>query len=236
MRALVSFVVLALAACRTPAPAAPVQPATAAAPAQAAVTPAPATPAPPAVAAAPAQPAAAATPAPLTREEEEAAHELVNNNCLGCHTVEMIEQQRITAKQWDATVKKMQGWGVPLEAEEVELMVRYAAQRFGTNHRPYELVRVDAKEAKAAIAPQPDGPFARGSVQQGATLYKEQCAACHGPDGKGAALGVNLVDRTLLYRAKDFAALVRGGRGRMPQFTSSDRQVAALLAYLRTLR
>jgi len=211
------------------------------APAAAAPSPASAPPAAPAAAAgsAPAAPTAAppaTPPVPLTPEEETQAVDLITNNCLSCHTVEMLEQQRLTAKQWDAEMKKMQGWGSPLEAEHVELLVRYATAHYGQSAPRYEMKVVGAREAAVALAPQHDGVYGRGSVKEGQKLYAAQCLLCHGADGKGAALGVNLVDRPSIYRARDFAALVRQGRGRMPAFTSTDPQVAALLAYLRTLK
>jgi len=191
----------------------------------------------------PAPPASAAVPAaptpplvPLSAQEEAQAQELVTQNCLGCHTVEMLEQQRLTAKQWDAEMKKMQGWGAPLETENTELLVRYATLHFGPDAPRYGLKVVGAREALVATAPQRDGVYSRGSVRDGQKLYTEQCLLCHGPDGRGAALGVNLVDRPSLYRAREFAALVRLGRGRMPAFNAPDAQVAALLAYLRTFK
>jgi len=63
------------------------------------------------------------------------------------------------------------------------------------------------------------------------------CAPCHAEDGRGAEVGVNLVDRPLLYRAADFARWVRVGRGRMPGFKDvGDAQIADLLAHLRARR
>jgi hypothetical protein len=47
---------------------------------------------------------------------------------------------------------------------------------------------------------------------------------------------MTLADRPLLWRAGELAAVTRGGRGKMPGFPSlSDRDLAGVIAYLRTL-
>ena len=46
------------------------------------------------------------------------------------------------------------------------------------------------------ISIQPDGtglPAGAGTPAQGARIYAEKCAQCHGPDGKGGVAGVNAV-------------------------------------------
>ena len=45
---------------------------------------------------------------------------------------------------------------------------------------------------------------------------------------------MNLVDKPRLYRAPEFSAIVRAGKGRMPAYEQlSDEQLADLLAFLR---
>ncbi|OIO96328.1 MAG: hypothetical protein AUK03_04100 [Anaerolineae bacterium CG2_30_64_16] len=90
------------------------------------------------------------------------------------------------------------------------------------------------------------------------TLYARDCAACHGPDGKGkgpAGLdlpGLTKMDPTLPKGPRDFTdaggmlaasdvllqgKLLRGGMGTgMPEFGSlySDEELWAMIAYLRT--
>jgi mono/diheme cytochrome c family protein len=90
------------------------------------------------------------------------------------------------------------------------------------------------------------------------TLYARDCAACHGPDGKGKGpAGVNLpgmskMDPAMLKGPADFTdagamlaasdallqgRLLRGGMGTsMPEFGSlySDEELWAMIAYLRT--
>jgi len=175
-------------------------------------------------------------PAPLgelSAEQRAQARNLVEQSCLMCHSIDMLEQQRLTPAQWAASVKKMQGWGAPLEPGEPELLAAYLSSRFHLDAGPWEPPAAEPPD----IAATPDGPWAGGDARRGEAVYRGSCASCHGLDARGAAVGTNLVDRPVLYRAGDFDALVKKGRGRMPE-TPGIRQadIAALLAYLRTLR
>ena len=186
-----------------------------------------------------AAPSASTAPAPVPIPSEAAGRALIASSCLSCHTDEMVAQQRLTAKQWDKVVKKMHGWGAPVEPENVDALIAYLAATYGLSAGPYTVPTMSASAAAAALEPQPDGAFAGGDVKRGAASYHDLCATCHAEDGRGAALGVSLVDRPLLYRAGDFARVVRAGKGRMPSFSEAsvpDKQVADLLAHLRKLR
>jgi mono/diheme cytochrome c family protein len=47
---------------------------------------------------------------------------------------------------------------------------------------------------------------------------------------------VRLADRPALFRASDFAEVVRKGKGRMPAFEAyKDEDIAAVLAFLRAV-
>jgi mono/diheme cytochrome c family protein len=187
-----------------------------------------------------AQPAPAAAPAPmgpLTAEQEARAKLAVRESCQMCHSAEMLEQQRLTPAQWAANVKKMQGWGAPLEGDDLPLVTAYLAKHQGLEAGPWAMPPVSKAQAEAALAPTPDGPFADGDAKRGQAVYASSCASCHGPDARGAAVGINLVDRPVLYRAAEFAEVVRKGRNKMPQAAYvQNMDIAALLAYLRTLR
>lgn len=164
------------------------------------------------------------------------AGDLIHDACVACHTEAMLDQQRLTPKQWAAVVKKMQGWGAPLEPGEPEALAGALAALSSTRAAAYQPARISAQAARDALAPLPDGPFARGDAERGKADFAALCALCHGPGAEGGPLGVNLVDRPLLYRARDFAAIVRSGRNRMPAFQAiKDAEVADLLAHLRRL-
>jgi mono/diheme cytochrome c family protein len=179
----------------------------------------------------------AAQAVPLSAEQEAHAKQLVRDSCLACHSNEMMEQQRLTPAQWTANVKKMQGWGAPMEGDEPQLLTAYLSQRYHVDAGPFELAAADPAHVAAAIAPTPDGPFAGGDAKRGLAVYTSSCASCHGPDARGAAVGTNLVDRPVLYRAAEFAEVVKKGRNRMPETPNvRDADIASLLAYLRSLR
>ena len=187
-------------------------------------------------AAAPA-PAAPAPLGPLTEAQQAHARLLVRDNCLACHTGEMLDQQRLTAGQWTANVKKMQGWGAPLEAEETALVAAWLASRYGLDAGPYEAAAAAPADVEAAIAPTPDGDYKGGDEQRGKAFYAAACLSCHGPDAKGAAVGINLVDRPILYRAAEFAEVVKKGRNKMPEAPGAQTaDIASLLVYLRSLK
>ena len=174
---------------------------------------------------------AAVTLAPATPKVD--VEVVVKNGCLSCHTDQMLEQQRLTPKQWAGEVKKMIGWGALVEPEVTDALVAYLAARFGPDAGPYDPSRIASAAAAAAIAPEADGPLGGGDAKRGALLFRLRCSPCHAENGRGQ-IGVNLVDRPLLYRATEFAAIVRAGKGRMPPAPDlSDGAVGDLLADLR---
>jgi mono/diheme cytochrome c family protein len=159
--------------------------------------------------------------------------QLVADDCLMCHREEMLRQQRLTVEQWAKVVKKMSGWGAPIEPDDAPSLVAYLAARYGPDAGPFVPSRVTSEQAVAELAPLDDGPFAGGDAARGGALFASTCSSCHGPAARGQ-VGVNLVDRPILRRASDVAAMVRGGRGRMLAMPrTTDAEIADLLAYLR---
>ena len=162
-------------------------------------------------------------------------HTLVVNDCLVCHSEELLVQQRLTPKLWEKTVKKMIEWGAPVDPETTDALVAHLAARYGTDAGPFEPAPVAAADMRAAIAPLPDATFADGDATRGLALYHDRCEACHATDARGQ-LGPALASKPVIYRAGDLAAVVRTGRGRMTPFgEATDRDVADLLAHLRRL-
>jgi len=73
----------------------------------------------------------------------------------------------------------------------------------------------------------------------GAAIFSERCASCHGRDG-GGGFGPNLSDGQVVDRfpeVEDQIEVVREGRGGMPSFDGrlSDAEIEAVVAYTRTL-
>jgi mono/diheme cytochrome c family protein len=76
-----------------------------------------------------------------------------------------------------------------------------------------------------------------------ASTYKTNCVSCHGPDGRGSAVGKSLhaadFHSAQVQRQSDaqLAEVVGQGRGNMPAFgvRLSKDQIDALVKYIRTL-
>ena len=68
----------------------------------------------------------------------------------------------------------------------------------------------------------------------GARLYQDNCAACHGPDRKGAPPAFpSLADSSLTRQ--QMTEVIHGGRGRMPAFAAIQGDgLTALLAFVRS--
>ena len=169
------------------------------------------------------QVADAGTPA-MTAAEVKAALEL---NCQSCHSLRYIQQQRLTAGQWTATLAKMRGWGSLLEEPQVPLL----ATALATAHGPSAALMTFPVEDVAPFAAEPAAP---GDATRGKTLFDVRCLVCHGPDARGT-IGVNITDRPILQQPSAFITYVKAGRGRMPPHPDLDAgQFGDLLAWLGT--
>ena len=197
---------------------------------------------PPAVAAAPAPaPAAeaAAPPAatPAGTPNGPSGGDIVGDECTTCHTEDLLRQQRLTDAQWTKTLDKMRRWGAPTDPQTLGTLTAYLAAAHGPASGPFTPESIPAQQATALFEPRPDGPFAGGDRERGLALYGDRCLSCHEQNGRGGDSGVNLVGRQILDRAAEFAAVIRTGRGSMPEFPeTTDPEAADLLAYLRSLK
>jgi cytochrome c oxidase cbb3-type subunit III len=95
-----------------------------------------------------------------------------------------------------------------------------------------------------ASAPRPSGQAPAldpAAVTRGRQTYTTNCAACHGPDGRGGLEGATDLTRSALTAAADggtpLGAFLKVGRPerRMPAFSLSDAEVADLSAFLRSV-
>ena len=180
-----------------------------------ATTPSPSVPAsPPAVE----RPAPAAQPATEEPDEETLlTTRAIKENCLICHSSDIIESQRLTAKQWKGEVEKMVGWGSPLPPEQLEAVITFLGKNY-----PDSLARATPRtwslmEAVFTIAPEVAPNEANGAdVAKGEASFAMNCKNCHGANGEGSNLGPNLVEHPVLLRPTDFIDVIHKGRGRMP--------------------
>jgi ubiquinol-cytochrome c reductase cytochrome c subunit len=93
----------------------------------------------------------------------------------------------------------------------------------------------------------PDVDPARGDLQRGRELYSQACAACHGMNGAGAALGGENIAVSLQdVHPQDVAEAIKIGPGQMPvgggladyEFgtAASQQEVDDIAAYVESLR
>jgi hypothetical protein len=55
----------------------------------------------------------------------------VEASCYPCHSADILVQQRLTEKQWTATVEKMIRWGAKVDERDKAEMIVYLAKHFG---------------------------------------------------------------------------------------------------------
>lgn len=183
---------------------------------------------------APPPPPKAEAGAPVAAPSTADAKKIAENACLSCHQEEMLQQQRLTKAQWEKTVNKMSGWGANLEEADKPALIAYLADTYGPDAGPFTPPTVEATPTLALVDAIDDGDYANGNAEKGKATYTDKCSGCHGPEGLGH-IGVRLVDRPFLYRAKDVADLVRKGKGKMPPAVVEPRDLADILAHLRTI-
>jgi cytochrome c oxidase cbb3-type subunit 3 len=93
----------------------------------------------------------------------------------------------------------------------------------------------------AAAAAATGQTFPPAQVEEGQTLFQQQCAFCHGKDTGGGEDGPDLTRSKLVgedQKGDKIGPVVRNGRpsAGMPRFTVSDRELAGLVAYIHTQR
>jgi quinoprotein glucose dehydrogenase len=54
--------------------------------------------------------------------------------CLRCHSADILRQQRLSEKQWTASVTKMIGWGAEVPENKKAELVAYLARNFGPDN------------------------------------------------------------------------------------------------------
>ena len=55
--------------------------------------------------------------------------------CYACHSADLLVQQRLTDKQWTASVEKMIRWGAIVPPEKKDVIVGYLARHFPPGNR-----------------------------------------------------------------------------------------------------
>jgi cytochrome c6 len=83
---------------------------------------------------------------------------------------------------------------------------------------------------------------AQAGAQDAAALYKTKCAACHGPDGGGSAVGTKLGVHDFhsadvqKQSDADLTGIIANGKNKMPAYGKSLKaeDISGLVAYIRS--
>lgn len=177
-------------------------------------------------------------------EDDERGYELalgkrtMEQNCLMCHSVEMIASQRLTPTQWTAVVDKMTNWGAPVPPEEKARLLDFLTTSYAPSVPAQKLERLAASDIGRKNDAFVSEPLPSSvNLTRGQATFKAQCAVCHGESAIGGALGTNLVSHRSLLSVSGFVAVVQDGRRRMPGFSRAISRQDELdaLAWLRSL-
>ena len=113
-----------------------------------------------------------------------------------------------------------------------------------THQETYQKTSVgDSPPPKATSGPREEKALAVAPAEQetdGAALYAEKCAMCHGENGKGSGIGPNLASPDYIYGKTPEAiteSIAMGRSGGMPAFSNqlSDGEIELLVNFLLSL-
>jgi cytochrome c6 len=85
-------------------------------------------------------------------------------------------------------------------------------------------------------------PLSAGA-QDASALFKTKCAACHGADGTGSAMGKKMgahdftTDEVQKMSDAELTDIIINGKNKMPKYSSlKPEEIKGLVAYIRTLK
>jgi quinol---cytochrome-c reductase cytochrome c subunit len=172
-----------------------------------------------------------------TRQQLEQGRELYLQACASCHgadpngpseysTVPSLKDVGgAAAVDWAVRTGRM-----PFQSTKGPAIAR-GKSRF-TERETRALAAYVGSRVGDALIPEVDA--SKGDVGQGRQLYSQACAACHGMNGAGSALGGENIAPTMLgVTPEDVAEAIKVGPGQMPpggglpQYTPTDQQSIA---------
>jgi mono/diheme cytochrome c family protein len=169
---------------------------------------------------------------------EAMVHKSFQDNCLICHTEDLIAGQRLTPVQWKAEIDKMVNWGSPLPKEAAAPLLDYLARHYSDQSAPLVPTRATLEDVGSLEVPVTgQQPVPAGvDPMHGAHLYAANCATCHGPTALGGDLGPSLASKAILDHPREYNQIVRQGLRRMPGFQAvlKLKDQADVLAWLRS--
>ena len=73
--------------------------------------------------------------APALPDGDERA--IAERACLACHSGDVLRQQRLSERQWTASLTKMRGWGAEVAESEASRLIAYLTEHFGPDNRRF---------------------------------------------------------------------------------------------------
>jgi mono/diheme cytochrome c family protein len=161
----------------------------------------------------------------------------LEENCLICHSEDMIASQRLTPAQWKSEIEKMVNWGAPLPKEAESPLIDYLARRYSAQAAPPALTRAALKDVDSLELPGAGPGVAPidADPARGERIYAANCATCHGPTALGGDLGPSLTGKAILTHPREYDGILRQGLRRMPGFQTvmNSKDQADVLEWLR---
>ncbi len=181
--------------------------------------------------------------------------------CVSCHSARYVTMQPpFSRRQWEETVRKMiDTYGAPADEFQVGKIIDYlyAIDGDGTRPPPHDsssdddesgatssLALPEATEGTPVLEMVANARDREANVRRGAAVFMENCAGCHGDDGRGDGV----VSQALLPKPTDLTAaqfsdeflrqtLWSGVRGApMPSWRKLPLQdLSAVAAYMQSL-
>jgi cytochrome c5 len=74
--------------------------------------------------------------------------DVADQACLKCHSTDIVRQQKLSEKQWTASVTKMVGWGAEVPENRKDELVRYLTANFGPANAAFRPVVVQPYRAR----------------------------------------------------------------------------------------
>jgi mono/diheme cytochrome c family protein len=170
--------------------------------------------------------------------------DLVYGQCRTCHDLQNLKESAgIPRDSWNELLDSMKEYGLRITPEQRARILDYLGTYLGPNPPPASAAVAPAAKATAGKAP------AAEATVDGASVFADQCAACHQLNGEGVAGQFPpLAHNADVFLSRDFplrvvlfglsGKIVVGGKnfdGVMPPLGEvlSDAQIAAAVTYVR---